>query len=312
MGSQGPLYAGTVADDATIGTLAWNSPTNAQGTANGTYATRVQVGASWKQNSVKLVKAGSVSGADKSTGAVLPIALTWVSFGNSTDLWSNTLAPADVNLSTFGFAFSASNGKATPAFTHYLKATNFGFTIGLKAVITGVVAEIDMVTQSFIAGTLVRTSEGLVPIELIVPGMLVRSFAEGGTLGWSRVLRATHKPARKLVRFNECLTCTPLHDLFTLHGFKAAGKLKVGDCLREGDALTPVPIYKIEKFESVAQEVYCLSVDNHNTFFANGFAVHNLVTSTPPGAYVDAMRMTVYFTQIPKGLCNHQNPGCML
>jgi len=56
---------------------------------------------------VQLYKAGTLSGDDKATGAVtLGTADTTDTYGGVADLWSNTLAPSDVNNSGFGVGIS--------------------------------------------------------------------------------------------------------------------------------------------------------------------------------------------------------------
>jgi len=60
-------------------------------------------------NSIKLVKGGAIGGDDRSTGLLWPESDsdTYVSYGNSTDLWGLTWAPADINNANFGVAISA-------------------------------------------------------------------------------------------------------------------------------------------------------------------------------------------------------------
>jgi PKD repeat protein len=65
-------------------------------------------------NSIKLVKGGAISGDDKSTGLLWPASdpHTYVSYGNSTDLWGLSWTPADINASNFGVVVSAQKGNA--------------------------------------------------------------------------------------------------------------------------------------------------------------------------------------------------------
>jgi hypothetical protein len=53
---------------------------------------------------VRLLKAGTAAGTDKSTGASLPTVVTTVSYGSAADLWGTTWTPADVNNTSFGAA----------------------------------------------------------------------------------------------------------------------------------------------------------------------------------------------------------------
>ncbi|MFX1265781.1 MAG: CFI-box-CTERM domain-containing protein, partial [Promethearchaeota archaeon] len=66
-------------------------------------------------NSIKLVKGGVISGTDKSTGLSWPSSDTdtYVSYGNSTDLWGLNWTPADINSSVFGVAISAVKDDST-------------------------------------------------------------------------------------------------------------------------------------------------------------------------------------------------------
>lgn len=57
-------------------------------------------------NSVKIVKGGVVSGAERALGA-WPSSDAYSSYGGSTDLWGLTWTPADINNANFGVAISA-------------------------------------------------------------------------------------------------------------------------------------------------------------------------------------------------------------
>lgn len=56
---------------------------------------------------VRLVKAGAVQPADRSTGAVYPLVDTVQTHGTPTDLWGTTWTAAEVNAADFGAAFAA-------------------------------------------------------------------------------------------------------------------------------------------------------------------------------------------------------------
>ena len=59
-------------------------------------------------NSIKLVKGGTIGGTDHADGStVWPASPTRVSYGGGTDLWGLTWTPADINSGTFGVAVSA-------------------------------------------------------------------------------------------------------------------------------------------------------------------------------------------------------------
>lgn len=61
----------------------------------------------WRDESVRLIKGGTISGTDKSAAAAWTTTFTFHTFGGVADLWGNTLAYSDVNASTFGVAFAA-------------------------------------------------------------------------------------------------------------------------------------------------------------------------------------------------------------
>ena len=137
MADTGALSPQTMADDATVGTVAWTNPDNAKASDNvytsvGSGITHylkatnfgfiIPTGATIDgilveieqkdfgfgalENSIKIVKGGVISGEEKSTGAEIPDTDTYVSYGSSTDLWGLPWTAEDINLSTFGVVFS--------------------------------------------------------------------------------------------------------------------------------------------------------------------------------------------------------------
>lgn len=144
--TQGANSPGTMADDATVGTVAWTNQTNA-GASDDSRATTVvdatevthylkatnfgftiPVGATIngvvveierscagsalraKDSGVYLVKGGTVSGNNKAdTSITWPTTDTYKTYGDSSDLWGLTLNQSDVNASTFGVVISATN-----------------------------------------------------------------------------------------------------------------------------------------------------------------------------------------------------------
>ncbi|HYK01306.1 MAG TPA: LamG-like jellyroll fold domain-containing protein [Thermoanaerobaculia bacterium] len=149
--SDGPLSPATTSDDATVGTVAWTNPNNAQ-TDNGSYATAVLASVAGVSNesshylkatnfgfaiptsatitgvvveekvvatntsirnaNTKLVKGGAFVGTAKTTSTVWSIAEAYISFGGSSDLWGTTWTPAEVNSSGFGVGVSAWNANS--------------------------------------------------------------------------------------------------------------------------------------------------------------------------------------------------------
>lgn len=144
MTTTGPNYTSTASDDAGVGSRTWSTPTNAQvddgtnttvtGVADSTVQThylkalnflfsipagstingvtleikKMIVMGTGKDNIVKLVKAGTVSGNDKADTATSWGTIAYKTYGSSADLWGLTLTPSDINDSTFGAVISAS------------------------------------------------------------------------------------------------------------------------------------------------------------------------------------------------------------
>lgn len=60
-----------------------------------------------KDNSIKLIQAGNVSGSDKAdTTTLWPISYTTRSYGNASDLWGLSFLYSDINSANFGVAIS--------------------------------------------------------------------------------------------------------------------------------------------------------------------------------------------------------------
>ena len=143
MASEGPNNPGTVVDDGSIGTRAWSNPSNAK-VSDDQYATTSYMGTfSVYDESVKIVKSdGSFGTEDKANKTTRwPSSDTYFSYGGATDLWSETWTPSDINSSNFGVAIAARSSAFGT--THYLKATNFGFSIPAGATINGILAEVE-------------------------------------------------------------------------------------------------------------------------------------------------------------------------
>lgn len=132
----GPTFCGTGANVTGIGTAAWTNPTNACATDSAFAVFTGSLGATFTDTVVSLIKGGTVSGSNLSTGAAIPTTQSTRTFGGSSNLWGLTLTPADVNSSTFGVAYVSTTN--TPVISNYLQATNFGFAIPSTATINGI------------------------------------------------------------------------------------------------------------------------------------------------------------------------------
>ena len=171
-------YDGTAADDSTVGAVAWANPGNAvthdgvratatltstqishylkatnfgfaipsTATIVGVVAEITATGApayAIDDNSVKLVKAGTVQGSDRNRGDLLwSYTEVWRSYGSDSDLWGSTLAASDINNSGFGVAISviANQGVAAVASVDAVRITVYytlasGFTVAADAVL---------------------------------------------------------------------------------------------------------------------------------------------------------------------------------
>lgn len=146
MASSGPNFPSVATNDTTVGTRTWTNPSyitssnNVWSTASaapftstvtnylkatsfgfaipsGATINGVEVifegftslsgGSYGSTYSVKLVKGGTISGTDKSTGQLLGgYSDVTVTYGGPSDLWGLTLTDTDVNDSTFGVVFS--------------------------------------------------------------------------------------------------------------------------------------------------------------------------------------------------------------
>ena len=141
MATSGPNNPGTTGDDASIGTVAWASTANIA-SSNNVYATasldaatshyitatnfgfaiptgatingvtaEVErsysgAGTTMRDESVKLIKGGTIQGTDKSGFVGFGFGDSYQSFGGAADLWGLTLTPGDVNASNFGVAYA--------------------------------------------------------------------------------------------------------------------------------------------------------------------------------------------------------------
>ncbi|MBP9850695.1 MAG: hypothetical protein KBC47_03310 [Candidatus Peribacteraceae bacterium] len=142
--SSGARSAGTGANDATVGTQAWTTPTKIDAN-DGTHALATEITSNlisqylkatnfgfsipdgaqidgiianveriqcsdrgaMVDSTVKLVKSGSISG-DNKADTVTQWSTADKQYGGSTDLWGNTWTAADINSTNFGIAISGS------------------------------------------------------------------------------------------------------------------------------------------------------------------------------------------------------------
>lgn len=169
MAFSGPLSAGSGANDASFGAVAWSNPGNITA-ADATSATanpfagnntnylvaknfgfalasgvtvdgivaefrRSSSGGTVKDVRVRAIKAGTIQATDKSTGTFWGGSLSYDSYGASNDLWGTTWTYSDINNSGFGVALAAqsANGIPDPASVDHVRLTVYYTASGVPA-----------------------------------------------------------------------------------------------------------------------------------------------------------------------------------
>lgn len=159
MSTTGPKSAGTLADDATVGAIAWTNPTNAS-VNDASYATSVllitqlthylkatnfgfnipgdatitgilvevenlsTISLGTNDNSVKIVKSdGTFGSTEKASATTWPTSEAYASYGSATDLWGQTWTPTDINSANFGVGISANAVAAGTAEIDHIRIT---------------------------------------------------------------------------------------------------------------------------------------------------------------------------------------------
>ena len=149
MATEGPLIAGTGADDATVGSLTWTAPENITASDDTRASVIIGGGATThylkatnfgfaipagatidgievrfeRQKSgassvtdvdVMIVKGGAISVTDLSAGAAWNNEADQLdTFGGATELWGETWTATDINASNFGVVVAATSAGAT-------------------------------------------------------------------------------------------------------------------------------------------------------------------------------------------------------
>lgn len=211
---------------------------------------------------VQLIKAdGTLGGTNKATATEYLMVDAYQYYGGATDLWGETLTVTDVNDADFGVAYSAQGQYCFPA------------------------------------GTLIETPLGAIPIQLLKEGSEILAFDEKRQIVCVKVKSNLQAEAPKIVRIkagdNEVVASTQ-HPFFNGKEFVTIDSLNIGDTvyiLKNGVLIPQI----VDFTETIEQEtiVYALSVDYPNTYFANGFAVHNKQQLTISCNYI---AMKIYYT----------------
>ena len=135
----------------------------------------------------------------------------------------------------------------------------------------------------FVAGTLVATKDGLVPIESLKEGDLILSKDEiTGKIEFKPVMSTFSRKTDQLVHLtfeDEEIVASLNHPFFVDgHGFVPAGDLWIGaNCVSDdGELLTLSTIYR-EDVKVNPVEVFNIKVDDYHTYFVSelGLWVHN-------------------------------------
>ena len=307
----GPNGPGTGVDDSSVGTIVWSNPSSIT-IEDAICSTAVVDGSEVYDNTVSLVKGGTVSGDNKFNTTGWTGTLGYTSYGGSSDLWSLSLTAADINASNFGAVVQSSACVTLPEFTHYLKASNFGFSISGTPL--GILLEVKKYKflapgsgGSFVKGTRVYTPDGDKDIESFKEGDPVYSFDENThkivpniiDRSWSHWVPTVIE----LKTEDKMVITTPDHRFFTTDDFVMAENLA-------SNAVVYTQTRGVGKFESLTEktikkektEVFDIEMKHDpHTFFANGFGVHNPILCLALGwvAAVDYMRITVTYTPAP-------------
>ena len=178
-----------------------------------------------------------------------------------------------------GIAFVTSGGDLEKTKQAAIDGACDGFMSGA---ITGFVTGGMTSNHCFVAGTLVETIDGPIPIEQVEEGEFVLSEdSETGDVTYKRVLNAFVNEATELIHLNiddEEIVTTPGHPFYVKDiGFVHAGDLEVGTILvdSEGNELHLI----IKRWEHLQNPVpiYNFEVEDYHTYFVGGIhvLVHN-------------------------------------
>jgi intein/homing endonuclease len=125
-------------------------------------------------------------------------------------------------------------------------------------------------------GTLVPTDQGLLAIEALSVGSVVRSLDPSGNAISAKVVE-THKSIEcGYYVINGSLRVTGTHPFFVDGQWIEVAELEVGDTLLGHSG--PIKIASLERMDGVVR-AYNITVDGSHTFLAGGVLVHN----KPPG-----------------------------
>jgi hypothetical protein len=299
--TSGPLSPSTMADSAAVGSVVWTDPDSAK-LNDSSYAMAL---GGWtlmggiQDTNVKIVKSsGSIGTTNKAYTTTDWGIEEYVSYGSSSDLWGETWTPSDINNANFGVVISVET-------SHYLKATNFGYSIPTGATVDGISIEIEKKAvsgvgsgQCILEGSNILTPDGYKKIEDLVSGDKILSFNEARNIVEEDIVHQTFSfegTEREIyyvyvVGLNDAITTSNDHVFYTTNGLKRADMLSIDDYLYNS-ALEELKISGIE-VQNINGRIFDLVIQNNHNFFVNDILVHNPVLN----AHVNHIRATVYYT----------------
>jgi len=136
------------------------------------------------------------------------------------------------------------------------------------------------------AGTLIRVSGGVQPIELVQEGQMVWSLDErSGERVPDRVAAVQQRQYDgELVVLEtdsgQQLHLTPNHEVFTRRGWTEAGEVQPNDQLRDLEGWSELRRISREAFSGT---VYNFETEQHHSYYAAGLLAHNCYRDSRPG-----------------------------
>ncbi len=304
----GTTSPGTMADDATVGTVAWNNPDYAKASDNAYAAWGNSSGATRYSHYLKATNFGFSIPSGATINGIL-VEIERVASENGSNYVKETevkIVKADGTIGTTNKADTVTKWQTTTdAYYSYGGASDLWNETWDSTKINDVDFGVVLATLSYGAGgvclhkdTLITTNKGLVKIKDLKIDDLVLSYNEKTkTLEYKKVTQlhqnaiSNYHDRYFYIHYgNKIIKATENHLFFVDGSYVRADELKVGNNLL-GEDLNEYPIKKIEIIENTTDTVWDLTVNDNHNFFAEGILVHNVI------ADVDHIRITVYYTE---------------
>jgi hypothetical protein len=127
----------------------------------------------------------------------------------------------------------------------------------------------------FIAGTGIDTSDGIVPIEILEIGDIVKTYdLKDKKHGRSKITKTyKHEDIDGYIILNGIIKTTVYHPFYSDGKWIKAGELVIGDKILHVDGIEH-SINSIDKIDDKV-DVYNIEVDGTHNYFAEGYLVHN-------------------------------------